>query len=136
MAKRSSLMRGKDKYSVSSFNPHTMRGSLNCGYRKHEMIRINQGNKVSYFQSLMSISNLIFCRKSCSNYAKLNQALGLSNNGEPMKKNRHIEKGTLKALILIENSGIPIFLPISIPLMKVTQLLLTAWDSSVQRQEK
>ena len=45
--KRSTLMHSRDKYSVSSFNPHMMRGSLNCGYRKHEMIRINQGNKVS-----------------------------------------------------------------------------------------
>lgn len=41
LAKKSSHQRSKN-ISVSSFNnPHLMRGSLNCGYRKHEMIRIN-----------------------------------------------------------------------------------------------
>ena len=57
LAKRSTAMRGKDKISVSSFNPHLMRGSLNCGYRKNEMMRINQGNKVS--TSWLSISLLL-----------------------------------------------------------------------------
>lgn len=42
LAKRSTHLRSKDRgASLSSFNPMMMRGSLNGGYRKHEMIRIN-----------------------------------------------------------------------------------------------
>lgn len=48
LAKRSIHMGSKDRDpSVTSYNPVMMRGSLNCGRRKNEMIRINEGNKVS-----------------------------------------------------------------------------------------
>lgn len=54
LAKRSTLRSQKDRGpSLSSFNPVMMRGSLNCGYRKHEMIRINQGNKVSLINQVL-----------------------------------------------------------------------------------
>ena len=47
LAKRSTHLRSKDRDpSATSYNPLVMRGSLNCGRRKNEMIRINQGNKV------------------------------------------------------------------------------------------
>ena len=53
LAKRSTHLRSKDRDpSVTSYNPLVMRGSLNCGRRKNEMIRINQGNKVSLHRLL------------------------------------------------------------------------------------
>jgi hypothetical protein len=40
-----SLMSKRNHSMSISFEPNSMRGSLNVGYRKNEVLRINQGNR-------------------------------------------------------------------------------------------